>query len=120
MAAPECRPAGNYRPSHEKKISIVLDTNTHGEHDDHAVSLIVAKLPLRSPSAFSLRAKLYNRALGGEYLLGWLFSARAVNKLPVRRTGLHAQDRSDSRPRQVTNSPKARIKSNFLERVKYV
>jgi hypothetical protein len=119
MAAPECHPAGNDRSLHENKISIALDTNTHGEQDDGAVSLI-ARLPLRSPSAFSLRAKLNNRALRGEYLLGWLFSARAANKLPVRRTGLHAQDRSDSRRRQVTNSPSARIKPNFSERVKYV
>ena len=102
----------------QKNVSIVLDTNTHGEQDDYAVSPIIARLPLRSPSAFSLRAKLHNRALRGEYLLGWLFSARAVNKLPVRRTGLHAQDRSDSRPRQVNNSPDARIKANFLGKSK--
>ena len=112
--------AGNESLVVQKKVSIVLDTHIHVEQDDYAVSLIIARLPLRSPSAFSLRAKLNNRALRGECLLGWLFSAPAANKLPVRRTGLHAQDRSDSRPRQVINSPHARIKSNFWERVKHV
>jgi steroid delta-isomerase-like uncharacterized protein len=90
----------------------------HEAQAESAVSPSNAKLPLRNPSAFSLKAKLHNRALRGEFLLGYLFSAGTESKPPVRRTGLHTQDRSVSKPRHSLQTRFLReLKSNFLERV---
>ena len=43
---------------HKRILSILLDTRTIGEQDELEVSLFRAKLPLRSPNAVSLKAKL--------------------------------------------------------------
>src|SRR5208337_4210977 len=84
----------------KKKVLIVLETRMQREQDRYAVSPIGARLPLRKSECIFLKSQAPHRAFRGEYLLGSLLSARTGSKLPVRRTGLHAQDRSDSRPRQ--------------------
>jgi hypothetical protein len=45
-------------PFAQKNLSILLDTHAFGEQDDAEVPQFGARLPLRSPNAVSLKAKL--------------------------------------------------------------
>ncbi len=49
---------GAVAPFAQKNLSILLDTHTLEEQDHLEVSLFEAKLPLRTPNAVSLKAKL--------------------------------------------------------------
>jgi hypothetical protein len=103
-------------PFEQKSFSILLDTHILGEQARAEVSLFAARLPLRSPSAVSLKVKLRTeRSEGSTSSAPFSPLARGLTSCPTYRTARPRPQRFQATPLEL-DSLHARTVSHFSKR----